>query len=619
MPDLTIRSPREHSVSAPAPRLTLRRFLGRLVDPHATGWRVWLVSYALFLLDDLPFFWADRAEGWPGIDALATAYLLTTVAHLALVLVLLLARLTWLRLPSAARWPAVTVWTFIVGSVVSSVVESIAGALAASEAMLLSLDGLVYRTVALVVIAVAVATLAEQRRALEVLMRRRAELEHWRAQGEATVTRLRFEVLDLVREQIATLGAQVDLASEVIRRISHDLASTEPELGPGLPAGHSSPTFRAVWRAVALRPLFAPGLMATVMMILAVRSTTLPASDAAAVQNGAIDGLAVTVDVASLGRALLMIAAVWAATYAATRLATRLLVAAAGRSTTSLSWWQHALAVAGAALLAQALAALVYLVPGYSVPPPFEPWMLGTYLGPLMACAIVIGLVRAVDRHAALTRDAVDAVVARLQWDVARLHAMARSERRSIAFLLHGTVVPSLRAAAARNPADSNAERSVMLMVDGVIAALRAGDLGRMRTLADRLDDLVLLWKSVSEIVLDTEESVHLATAGDPVTTSAVSDVVSEAVTNSITHARASRIVVRLRLVDADLIEIVVDEVVASASVDVPTRPSAPGLGTRLFDEVCVLWHRYPHENGSRFHAWVPVGASPDRGVPARP
>jgi hypothetical protein len=196
---------------------------------------------------------------------------------------------------------------------------------------------------------------------------------------------------------------------------------------------------------------------------------------------------------------------------------------------------------------------------------------------------------------------------------------MARSERRSIAFLLHGTVVPSLRAAAARNPADSNAERSVMLMVDGVIAALRAGDLGRMRTLADRLDDLVLLWKSVSEIVLDTEESVHLATAGDPVTTSAVSDVVSEAVTNSITHARASRIVVRLRLVDADLIEIVVDEVVASASVDVPTRPSAPGLGTRLFDEVCVLWHRYPHENGSRFHAWVPVGALPDRGVPARP
>lgn len=579
-------------------------FLRRLTTRDATGWRVWLVSYALYLADDLPFFWADRFAGWPVIGEWAQASAATTIAHAALVLVLLMARATWLRSRIARRRPAITVWTFAVATMVSTVVEVVTRSLAASDTALISLDALLYRLTALVVVAVAVSSLAEQRRMLGELLERRRELEVLRGEGEAVLTEVRGEIVDNVRQRLSDAGDDPISVADALGTVSRELAFVEAPVMRQRPRTVIRPGMRAVWSAVAVRPLLAPGLTTTVMTLLAFRSTTVATTPVPSATEAASTGLSLSVDLESLGRALLLLIAVSAATYGATWLSARLLIEAQQRSRAPLAWWVHLLVVLGAALMAQALASLVYLLPGFSSPPPFEPWMLGTFTLPIVGCSVMVGIVRAVDRHAALTRDALDAVIAHLQWDIARLNALAQSERRAVAFLLHGSGWRALRSVV-RPEAPATA-----VTLDAFIEALRAGDPDRSRSLNDRLDELKRLWTGTTELTITIDESALLAVSGDSVSTSAITDVVTEAVRNSVTHARASSIAVDVRLSDVDLVEITVDDVATPASArDEHPSVGAPGLGSSLFDDVCVLWHRYPSATGSRLQAWVPVGS----------
>ena len=188
-----------------------------------------------------------------------------------------------------------------------------------------------------------------------------------------------------------------------------------------------------------------------------------------------------------------------------------------------------------------------------------------------------------------------------------RVNVRLRAEMRALARFLHGPVQDALSAAAfrIRGALDSD-ERSAELMAE-LRASIRASleqlpddDLTVADT-DDVLTQIACLWQGIAEVEWSFDDGVRESLARHPATRSSFNELVREACSNAVKHGDANLVRVHAALRGREVL-LTVHNVGAPIGAD-----TAPGFGTRLFDELTLSWLRLPTADGTQLQARLPL------------
>lgn len=455
-------------------------------------------------------------------------------------------------------------------------------------------------------IAVAVCRRDAHRRVLNELLIERDQLVDLGQSTDAALTRTELDLTMAVRAAIgpavraldevldrvaATSSAQpaiqalVRLVDDEVRPMSHRLAGTERWVPVVLDRElHPRRIRLPLPRRLALSEGFRPMLMA--FLFVAVAAPT-------ALRHAPIGAVALHLTGASL--------VCWLAGWATQ--------AAVGWVRASVLWAVVAVATAHAATTA-----VVVQVIGGS-------WLHldpGTRLSGIPVAAVAgaaTTLAAAVDARRSATEAELVRVVADLQAVVDVIDRRARLVRARLAHVLHGNLQGALHAAAIRLAEAPHPDAALVQSIRGGIAAALAhlDDRGSGgATLRRTLDELVATWSWTRTIRVEIASEVEAVIIADRDADAATAEVVREAVNNAIRHGEARTVSIRLRLADSGgalgegpystYLEVVVEDDGLGWVQD-----SSRGLGTLLFDELCIGWQHADTETGTRVTALVGV------------
>lgn len=166
---------------------------------------------------------------------------------------------------------------------------------------------------------------------------------------------------------------------------------------------------------------------------------------------------------------------------------------------------------------------------------------------------------------------------------LSRLRQRAFVQQQQLSRLLHGEVQARIVSLALQlqinPPADSAA---AVADLDRRIRASLSGE-GRS-SWRDDLDELDEMWNHVIDLSIRIDDPARQQMDVDPSAAQATVAVVREAITNAVRHGGADRVDVSIGL-DRDVLVIDVrdDGVVDDSGVEA-------GIGTRIFDSVCLTW-----------------------------
>jgi anti-sigma regulatory factor (Ser/Thr protein kinase) len=202
-----------------------------------------------------------------------------------------------------------------------------------------------------------------------------------------------------------------------------------------------------------------------------------------------------------------------------------------------------------------------------------------------------------------------------LREDVVRLNTAFRLQQKAISKALHGPVQDATSAATFRLAAALEAgTASPALMVelhDLITATLPALDETTHTVLpfSTFMADLSELWNGVVSIRTTVSEQVSELLASRPISTSTTTELVREACSNAVRHGKAGNIDVRVDLGEGgDTLVIVVDN--DGQTVPLTRRATgdgAGGLGTVLLEELTLSWSLAAEDGITRLTAVIPV------------
>lgn len=199
------------------------------------------------------------------------------------------------------------------------------------------------------------------------------------------------------------------------------------------------------------------------------------------------------------------------------------------------------------------------------------------------AFGVPIVLARAGYRELAANLDELEAVDAELTWRVKRLHMVQWAQQRGLARALHGPVQSSIAAAVQRlrshDSFDGGALRSelVELLARG---ASTEGD-----SWSSGISRVQSTWQGLCEVHLNADDVTREAIDEDPVCADIAVEIVTEAVSNAVRHGKARSVEVSARGGDQELVLTVRDDGSGESGFDV-------GLGTRLLEDCALTWRR---------------------------
>lgn len=606
----------------------LRRWLRTLADPQVIGWPMFWISYVLFALDRLPIFGGSLDVVSPS-QATAIAWYVTA-SQVGTFVVLLLARLSYLSTQAARRHPSWTVLTFLVaafiGDVIGTWASSWAEPLLGSAPNPNALGNAWVKALALCVIGVILETFRQHRSEVTALEQARERLLATEQGAQRALQEERTLVIDELSASVArTLdGLSTDdpeaaasslrtAAHEIVRPLSHELATREPEFTPVNPPGIRPATWRAVLTQVPATPLIAPLVMAAVVTVLASRLTVrvgllLPADTAAATSIGP---LTLSVDLRPLVEALLALTAVFIATWLSAMAIRRLSMPILEHASVPSRWALTAAGILAIGITSQLLIGLAFRLPGFPALPQIPPLVNLLLVLPLLLIALIVGTGRAISIRQQSLRTELRQANDDLAWEVARANEALWQQRRRLAHLVHGPLQAALNAG------------SLAIDMRERMGTLEAGTLERIRTEvrtaldqladdplrpvdpADAIAQAQRLWSDVCRIEVEVPAAVYAGLGQDPVTASTAIEIVSEACANAVIHGHATQIQVGARIADARSLEITVADNGQGADDEV-SGPAA-GLGTRFLDDVSLEWSRLRGSWGTTLNVRLPA------------
>jgi uncharacterized membrane protein len=594
----------------------------RLTSPAVIGWPLLVSSFGIFLIDGFPFLGGGELSG----SLLARAGVIlqsAVIAHVVLAMILVVARYTWLRLRFSRRRPWITIGTFFIATLVSDVVFQ--GAVAAGSDGTYTgasvISDVIYKTAALVLLAIVIADLKDYRQQIAALETQRRVLVAARHEATRLDALERTHVVATIAESLAEARQVVatrppheasrylaTLAADRVRPLSHTLSTTPvafeaPEVTP-LP----QPGWRETLRRVADVPLIAPRTMAVAMTVLGFRQTVSFEADTPATRT---DGsVAVTFDGGIFIESISVLAVIFLSTLAFTHLARQFV---SGRLP-GLKPGGQALVTTGAIVVASQVVLVVvgvsFLLPWFPESPGLEAWTPLLTVVPLMLVALTHGLIRSVSRRRAAVSSGLIAANRDLRWEIASINERLWDRRRSRATHVHGPVQAALNAAALRlrsvagDDVDAATRDEVTQSVELLLAEcaqVEDGTDSPVRVPAS-LAEIAELWRGVCtlEVAVDADAMQQVET--DRACASALVEIVGEACTNAVRHGDAQHITLHVEILD--------DRVARVTLVDDGTAGSpstAPGLGSRLLDEVTLDWSLEPVAGGTALVADLPL------------
>lgn len=224
-----------------------------------------------------------------------------------------------------------------------------------------------------------------------------------------------------------------------------------------------------------------------------------------------------------------------------------------------------------------------------------------------------IALIRAAGVQFARTEAELQATVRELDWEIARANQLQLRQQRDLSSILHGPVQAACNAAAIRLDEANRAGTFTPDMVDAemlhirsALASLQDAGSGRPIDLSLALRSVQVTWSGISDIHIDAPESVLTSLTADTACAGLIAEIVTEACANAALHARARRIEVRLTFGAAEgLVTVDVEDEGGQGAMGT----AHPGLGSRTLDDVTIEWHRTQTATGSRLHAVLPTRA----------
>lgn len=223
-------------------------------------------------------------------------------------------------------------------------------------------------------------------------------------------------------------------------------------------------------------------------------------------------------------------------------------------------------------------------------------------LGAIVSPAVVHGVARQWEQDDERLRASVK-VVAR---KTAALQLEAWAERQQVGARIHGRVQAEVVAAALRLSSDPGLDPTPVLedLQDRISLALDEGTSSDWHAL---MEDVGMVWGLSIDLTIEVSDDAAVALDQRPASAQAVVEIVREGITNAVRAGGANRVAATVSCLDGTLRVLVVDD---GSGV---TGDEPGGAGSRMLDDVCLLWSRTSDPSGTILDARVAVADAPLR------
>lgn len=604
----------------------LRRALRRLTDPHLISWPFFFLSLAAWLVGFYPQVF--RAQD-PFTTELVIGWVLSILAgQVVLFGFLLLARTLWLRTAWASRHPGVTVWTFIVGTLLGVITaNSIAQQLpAGDQGLMFGVEHVVFGVLGLCIVGsiyiafrsyrIDVTELEAKRQELQTLLDAGGKtLEADRATVQATVTDAMTEAVGVLRSQdpgvIDFLNASSD---KLLRPLSHELAADTSGIKTAAVEA-PRPRWRNVIAEVTAKPLIAPFLTALILLLFAWRisfNEVLTAPPQAEL-DAAGNTIGVSIDLASFSRSILELLSVFVGTYVAAWMVLKATITPLCKSRPRVRLIITAISALVIAALSQVIIGVLFTALNLQTVIDRNILARALILIPIAGVTLLMGIVRATDLAQRDVKDQLRETNRTLTWQVARINEQIWDQRRTLALVVHGPIRAALISSAmelskANDPSDS---QLIQTLTDRISQA-RTDFLGppAQHDPLSALTQLQHLWAGTCTIFIDMDEHTRERITADRITAQVATKVIEEACANAITHGNSTAISVRLEAHDDELQLAVIND-------GTPPEPNADsGLGMTFVNDVSLSWDLAASDAATTLHVHLPLAVERGRERP---
>ena len=217
------------------------------------------------------------------------------------------------------------------------------------------------------------------------------------------------------------------------------------------------------------------------------------------------------------------------------------------------------------------------------------------------------GTTAAKHQHARMEQDFADLNKA-LDWEITRARAIQWQQRNRLSRTLHGPIQGAIGGAAVRLDIALNAkeptEHLQRELFGNIIDAIET--LNSRELLGDRQEMIIQLRKVYADLCEITFTEQTLATerlSNDAICAVAVTELIQEAVGNSIKHGKAKSVSAAVNLLEDGQLEVrVTDDGKPESSSD-----QREGLGTKMLNAVSLRWSRNYGKNGTELVAVLPI------------
>ena len=195
-----------------------------------------------------------------------------------------------------------------------------------------------------------------------------------------------------------------------------------------------------------------------------------------------------------------------------------------------------------------------------------------------------------------------------LDWEIARARTIQWQQRNRLSRTLHGPIQGAIGGAAVRLDIALNAKEPTdhlqRELFGNIIEAIET--LNSREPLGDRQEMIAQLRKvyaGLSEIILTEQTLATGRLDNDAICAVAVTELIQEAVGNSIQHGRSKSVSAAVNLLDDGRVEVrVIDNGTPEKASD-----QREGLGTKMLNAVSLQWSRSYGKNGTELVAVLPI------------
>ena len=607
----------------------IRRNLKKLTPQNSITTPVFVAAFVLFALDGILFVDQNEILESP---KLLTLILTQTINSLFTFAILLLLRYTWLSRKKYEHHQAPIIRSFFIATLSSELLIASLSAygLVPSNFAAGFINHVLYQTVALAVIAVVFANLKIHQQEVSALQGIYDNLLVAWDQGQKTLLferrQIVKEVNDIVNEtlkniddvEIVTAAESLrDLSSDVIRPLSHDLAEVSPNFSPKLSSKAVTPSWKFVINQVGALPLIAPLYMALTMMIIGFRFTVVAPSAQQVESNNPSGGVSVSVDLTPLIEAISVLFSIFLATYIAAWIGLRALKHFANKFTWLNRKLSNLIAILAIAVVADLLVSTSFILPWFPPAPSFEVWRPILFLIPIMAVAVVTGIVQAVEIRQRAIQVQLKTANEDLQWDIAKINETLWHERSRLSHALHGPIQAAVNAGTLKlqqldkfgvdQKTSSTLISEIKHSIEESLLKLNQNENENL-VFGEEISKIKLLWQGVCEIdfFLHPADSsaIESLLIADFACSAAAIDIIEEACTNSAVHGLAKNVNVSLELKNPRELRLTVADDGTGRKAH-----SKASLGSKLINEVSINWDLTHAIDGTTLVVDLPISS----------